>query len=135
MKKISALLIIFLMGILPLRADVKNHHSPRKAFLLSTFIPGGGQIYNQKKWKSLVISTVETTCFSLVVYNSLKYRHLGQDKYLERRSSFLLCGIATGLYSMVDAYIDAHFFDFENQYTRLQIEQGEIKFSFCFALP
>ncbi len=58
-------------------------HSPLKATLLSTFIPGAGQIYNghkkegsvfRKYWKVPVVYGGIATCIVFIDYNTKKYR-------------------------------------------------------------
>lgn len=44
------------------QVDTTLKHSPRLAALLSTFIPGAGQVYNEKYWKVPVIYAGLITC-------------------------------------------------------------------------
>jgi hypothetical protein len=61
----------------------KKYHSPVKATLLSTFIPGAGQIYNRKYWKvPLIYGGSATFIYFVGVNNSLykKYTNLYEQK-------------------------------------------------------
>ncbi|HBH06598.1 MAG TPA: hypothetical protein DDX92_08355 [Flavobacteriales bacterium] len=49
----------------------ENNHNPKKATLLSVFIPGGGQVYNKKYWKIPIIYGGMGVAF----YLSQRYRN------------------------------------------------------------
>lgn len=58
-------------------------HSPRKAVFLSAVIPGAGQIYNKKWWKTpIVYAGLGTSVFFLV--KNQKQLTLHRDEYLYR---------------------------------------------------
>lgn len=48
-------------------------HSPKKATLYSTFVPGLGQAYNKKYWKIPVIYGLIGTFTYFVIYNDKQY--------------------------------------------------------------
>ncbi len=117
-----------------------NVHSPKKAALYSALLPGAGQIYNRKYWKvgllaagtgaliySLQFNQRNYTLFKselikrqqgltdqntdLVKYSDANLNEL-QDFY-HRNRDLTIAGMAL-LYAMniIDATVDAHFFDF-----------------------
>ena len=60
-------------------------HSPKKATLYSTFLPGLGQIYNKKYWKVPVIYGLFGTFTYFLIYNNdqyLIYRAAYKDRVL-----------------------------------------------------
>ena len=148
MRKI--LLIIFLILILiSLTAEEKViAKQPLKAAILSCFIPGGGQLYNGKYLKTGFVLAVEGSFIGLAAYHHLeaekyydKYRisELDSDyneyvKYYERRQSdFFWIGTIIFL-SAIDAYVDAHLFDFEEKKNKihLKFENNTIGLSYNF---
>jgi len=136
MRKI--LLIIFLTFFLvSLTAEeeiVKKQ--PLKAAILSCLIPGGGQLYNGKYLKSGFILAVEGSFIGLAMYHHLeaeeyydRYKVSLSDsdyneyvKYYERRQSdFFWVGTVIFL-SAIDAYIDAHLFDFDEKKNKIHLK-------------
>lgn len=92
--------------------------NPTGAMLRSIFVPGLGQFYNGKWLKGIVIAGTE---FGLIT-NAIVLNQWANDAetederyfYLDNRNlSFWLLG-ATILYSMADAYVDAHLYDFDD---------------------
>ncbi len=119
--------------------------SPWGAVGRSAIIPGWGQIYNESYWKAPVIWGV----MGWFVYNwidnnnkyidykdlylqteeslYLKYR----DFYRDQRDEFAIYVVLTYFLNLVDAYVDAHLFDFsvnENSMTGLQMLNIRINF-------
>ena len=136
MRKI--LLIIFLILILiSLTAEEKIiKKQPLKAAFLSCVFPGGGQLYNREYLKSGFILVVEGSFIGLAAYHHLeaekyydKYRvsELETDydeyvKYYERRQSdFFWVGTIFFL-SAIDAYVDAHLFDFDEKKNKIHLK-------------
>lgn len=96
------------------------------AVLRSAIIPGWGQIYNESYWKVPIVWGVG----GWFVYNYLKndtdyknYQQIylttqkTQDKnnrefYRDQRDLFAMYFVFTYLATLVDAYVDAHLFDF-----------------------
>lgn len=125
------------------RADsLKTFKRANKALLLSTVLPGAGQVYNKKIWKVPVIYTgIGVLAYSAISNNkdyknyktALLYRLDGdtlttdeefanltddqvrdaKDFYRRNRDlSYILLGILYGL-NIVDAYVDAQLSDFD----------------------
>lgn len=119
--------------------------SPWGAVLRSAIIPGWGQIYNQSYWKAPIIWGV--TSWFIYVWN------LNNDNYWEYQSLFSQNGTAayktvrdfyrdqrdlfaiyiglTYLLNLIDAYVDAHLFDFtvtEDFFTKSPMLNMRIKF-------
>ncbi len=112
----------------------KNEHSPAAATILSTVIPGAGQVYNRKLWKVPVIyGGISTLCF-LVDWNNRGYvrfkRALRQypddefnglrteaeiklyrDIYRKNRDICIAGLIGVYVLNIIDANVDAHFYD------------------------
>lgn len=100
--------------------------SPWGAVGRSAILPGWGQIYNQSYWKAPVIWGV----MGWFVYgwidnnnNYINYKNLysqtGDDLYLDyrnfyrdQRDEFAIYLLLTYFLNLVDAYVDAHLFDF-----------------------
>ena len=109
---------------------------PLKAAALSCFIPGGGQLYNGKFIKSGFVLAVEGSFIGLATYHHLeaekyydKYEVSMSEtdyneyvKYYERRQSdFFWIGTIIFL-SAIDAYVDAHLFDFEERENKIHLK-------------
>jgi hypothetical protein len=119
-----------------------NYHSPRKATIYSTVLPGLGQIYNKKYWKApLIYAAAGGLIYSFQFNQShyVKYRdaykyridndpstvdnYVGKysdsnldelQKYYHRYRDLTVIGFAA-LYiiNIVDATVDAHLFRFD----------------------
>ena len=148
MRKIF--LIVFLVLILTslLAEGEIRKKQPLKAVALSCLFPGGGQFYNGKFIKSGFVIAVEGSFIGLAAYHHLeaeKYydsyeiSELETDyneyvKYYERRQSdFFWIGTIIFL-SAIDAYVDAHLFDFEEKKNKihLKFENNTVGLSYNF---
>lgn len=112
-------------------------HKPNKATFMSSLIPGLGQYYNQQYWKIPIIYGGFTGLIYYANYNNFVYKKYKQDykwatdddpntvsRYPKENSLKLknswrryrdLCFIGIGalyLLQVIDANVDAHFFDF-----------------------
>ena len=76
----------------------------RGAVLRSVVLPGWGQFYNGKRVKGAVIATAEMA--SAIAY--VVRRRQIKDRGLTVRNNYLFTTIGIVLYSMADAYVDAH---------------------------
>jgi hypothetical protein len=95
----------------------KEKKNPRGAMLRSVFVPGWGQFYNGKWFKGIIVAGTETgIIINSIVQNELaknSITSLEREFYLDNRnlSYWWLAGAI--LYSAVDAFVDAHLFDFD----------------------
>ena len=115
--------------------------SPRKAAILSSTLPGLGQIYNKKYWKVPIIYAGLLTSVYYINDNNVEYKRY-KDAYLRRldnnpdnddfvgeyssgdllilkdfyrrnREVSILCFIGTYIINVLDASVDAHLFDYD----------------------
>lgn len=117
---------------------VVKEHSPKKAVLLALALPGAGQIYNKKYWKLPIVYGGLAASTAYLVYNHDKFKGFDkaltqrmngeEDKYpqydvgdLEQnilnfrneRDRAILITAGVYLLQVVDAYVDAHLFNFD----------------------
>lgn len=100
--------------------------SPWGAVGRSAILPGWGQIYNESYWKAPVVwGVMGWFVYSWIdnnnIYNDYKnlYSQTGESLYLEyrnfyrdQRDEFAIYLLLTYFLNLVDAYVDAHLFDF-----------------------
>lgn len=90
---------------------------PTGAMLRSMIVPGWGQWYNGKRFKAFLVFGAEAGLIANTIYQNQKVQssstELEREFYLENRrlSNWWLAGVI--LYSMIDAYVDAHLSDFD----------------------
>jgi len=118
-------------------------HSPTKASLFSTVIPGLGQAYNKKYWKVPVIYAGFGALFYFAIDNNKEYQKFkdayeartdtnstavdvfantpatlddiikGKDKWRRYRDLDYIGIAILYILNIVDASVDAHFFDYD----------------------
>jgi hypothetical protein len=113
------------------------HKSPWGAVARSAVIPGWGQIYNESYWKAPVVWGVMGWFVYVWIDNNNKYKDYknlyiqygdnslydykrARDFYRDQRDQFAIYLVLTYFLNLVDAYVDAHLFDFsvdENYFT------------------
>ncbi len=117
--------------------------SPWGAVLRSAVLPGFGQYYNESYWKIPVIWGTGALLISGWVYNNNLYKDnkdlfisTGQslyqyrrDFYRNQRDNFTIYLAVLYILNMLDAYVDAHLYDFtvEEDYIT-----GSSRFNFRF---
>lgn len=111
----------------------KNQHSPTTATILSTILPGAGQVYNRKAWKVPVIYGGISTMIFIVDWNNRGYTKmkralsnpddelnklrtkeeikLYRDIYRKNRDLAFMGLIGVYVLNIIDANVDAHFYD------------------------
>ena len=92
--------------------------SPKGAFIRSVAFPGWGQWYNGQKIKAFLAFSVEGFLIGLSIYYNRKAQQSEEGSQLEelwtdRRNGTYWFLLAATLLSGVDAYIDAHLYDFD----------------------
>lgn len=110
--------------------------SPWKAVLFSAVVPGAGQIYNESYWKAPLVWGIAAWLIYNWDFNNDNYKEYKnllidnpgidnyrtiRDFYRDQRDLFSIYLVLTYLLNLVDAYVDAHLFDFnveENYFTR-----------------
>jgi len=121
------------------KSESSKTHSAHKASVLSTIIPGAGQIYNKKYWKVPIIYASLGTSIYFINENHNKYtdyknaylqRADGEiddyfdlynnsqlitimDYYQRNRDVSYILTAAIYLLNIVDASVDAHLLDFD----------------------
>ena len=119
--------------------------SPWGAVGRSAILPGWGQIYNESYWKAPVIWGVMGWFVYAWVDNNNKYNdykdlytQTGDASYLDyrdfhrdQRDEFAIYFLLTYFLNLVDAYVDAHLFDFnvnQNQMTGAKMLNVRVNF-------
>jgi len=100
--------------------------SPWGAVARSAIIPGWGQIYNESYWKApVVLGVMGWFVYAWIDNNNnyIDYKNLYaqtgtslyldyRDFYRDQRDEFAIYLVLTYFLNLVDAYVDAHLFDF-----------------------
>lgn len=126
--------------------------NPTRAALYSAFVPGGGQIYNEAYIKAGIVIGVQGYLIGSVLYHDRKaddYSQLAaeaetpalaeiyrtrRNEYQEMRTSdFWWVGITMGL-SILDAWVDAHLYDYEADKEKIHLlfEADKLKLEYHF---
>lgn len=138
MRKILSIIVLTLFLTSLLAEGEIRKKQPLKAVVLSCLIPGGGQLYNRKLLKSGFVLAIEGSFIGLAAYHHLeaekyydKYKvnpESNSDYYEEykkyynkRQSDFFWVGTIIFL-SAIDAYVDAHLFDFEEKKNKIHLK-------------
>lgn len=127
-------LLLFFQSVYPQETDslVVPKKSPWGAVLRSSILPGWGQIYNHSYWKAPIIwGAIGWFSYNWVLNdrNYKNYKNLytksvvsGQENFLykrirdfyrDQRDLFAIYIGLTYLLNMVDAYVDAHLYNFD----------------------
>lgn len=99
---------------------------PWTAVLFSAVIPGAGQIFNESYWKAPIIWGISGWLVYNWIQNNNEYKsnkdlfiQTGDSRYQQlrtfyrdQRDLFTIWLTLTYLLNLVDAYVDAHLFDF-----------------------
>jgi hypothetical protein len=144
MKKIFLLCFACLFSLSAFAAEKK----PLKAAALSLLIPGGGQFYNESYTKFGVVALAETSLLGYSLVSRIKAED-SYDEYLlsltdtdynkyveyysDSQNGLWWAGTLVFL-SVIDAYVDAHLFDFEakKRNIHLKFEENKMMLSWDF---
>ena len=135
------------------------NHSPKKAMLLSTVLPGAGQVYNKKAWKVPIIYAGIGISVYAAIWNKDQfdhYRHAWnirndgdentvdeydgvysdlqliqiQNYYEKNRETSIVIAVAFYALNILDANVDAHLFEFDvSDDLSMKIEPAVMGFS------
>ena len=149
MRKLLISFFLILLSIHAFGEEVEvKAKKPFKAAALSLFIPGGGQLYNGAYLKSTGVIVLESGMIGLAAYHHFKaedsydkYRISGSEDdyndylnyYYKRQSDLWWLGAVVFL-STIDAFVDAHLFDFEEKKNKihLKFEDNIVSLSYHF---
>jgi hypothetical protein len=109
---------------------------PMRSAFYSLVVPGGGQFYNENYWKFAGVCAVEGYFIGRTMYHQIqsdKYydrykkslleadynKHL--DYYYEVKNDYWWLG-ATIVLSMLDAYVDAHLYNFKENKEKINLK-------------
>jgi len=94
-----------------------KYKSPTGAMVRSLLFPGWGQWYNNKKLKALVVFGAETGLLINSIYLNQKVVQSQTDYekefYINNRNLSVWWLVGVTLFSMADAFVDAHLADFD----------------------
>jgi hypothetical protein len=120
--------------------SLASKHDPRKATMYSAFVPGMGQVYNQKYWKVPLVYGLGGAMVYFIDYNQSKYKQfkeayaagntqeyyiiegrkytydqltMGRDYYRRYRDLSVFGLAAVYFLNIVDAMVDAYFTQFD----------------------
>jgi len=92
--------------------DTTQHTpNPRTALVLG-LIPGGGQFYNGKWLKALIVITANGYFFSQFQQARQAYQESQETEDLEERNKFAWQLMFVYILGLMDAYVDAHLSTF-----------------------
>lgn len=112
------------------RSDSSHVVTPGGALLRSAILPGWGQIYTGHKVKGVAMIIADATIIGLAIHADTRVKDLavpGGDQLLleewrNKRENRILLAVGLILYSMADAFVDAHFHDFDSDEARFGVE-------------
>jgi len=131
------------------KAELK---SPTKAMLMSAVLPGLGQFYNKSYWKVPIIYGLAGYFVYEFKQNDRNYRYYRElyirsieisggdyrykrlrDFYRDQRDLFGIYLALLYLANIVDAYVDAHLYNFDvGENLSIQVFPGKIKLHYRF---
>lgn len=117
----------------------RGKKSPKGAMLRSLAFPGWGQWFNEQKIKSVLVFTTQGALIGLRFHfnNKAKKSDPGSQERainIDKRNSIYWIMGAVTLLSMLDAYIDAHLFDFDTG-PDLEMRVGVLSTSTSMDMP
>lgn len=152
--KLKILILFFLVKAIAfpqtdtLKSGNMKVKSPTKAMLMSAVLPGLGQFYNQSYWKIPIIYGLAGYFVYEFKQNDEKYKHYQElfvqsvkvsggdyrykrlrDFYRDQRDLFVIYLSILYLANIIDAYVDAHLYNFDvGENLSIQVLPFGIKF-------
>ncbi len=100
------------------KTGLKKYPSPAGAMLRSLVVPGWGQAYNKQWFKAGLFAAAEIGLITnAIIQNQYKQKATSwaeREYYRNNRSLSLWWLAGVVLYSMGDAYVDAHLYHFDD---------------------
>ena len=132
-------LLLLVVLATPLLAHYDTGRTPLKAAALSLVLPGGGQVYNGKYIKAGLLLGIEGWFLGNALYHNHKMNEAYDnaqgasgdvflhweaeynDHYTARQNAYWWLG-TTMFLSVIDAFVDAHLYNYESEKQRLHLE-------------
>ena len=129
----------FLLLLIFLSTNIMAYDTPKKplkAAIFSLVLPGGGQYYNGSKIKFAFVFVAESSLIAVTSYHIYKSEHyynlykssldeLDYQNYLKYyyklKNDYWWLG-TTVILSMIDAYVDAHLFDYDEKKRKIHLK-------------
>lgn len=130
------ILILLLLLCLAMPCIAQSLSRPARAMLFSAVLPGGGQMYNKAWVKGGIVIGVQGWLIGSAIHNDLQRAHYhdlvvsganpvwnaAREKEYQRRVNNDIWWIGiTAVLSSIDAFVDAHLADFEEQDRALKL--------------
>ncbi len=122
---------------LPAESDTSDSIKPGAALLRSAVYPGWGQIYTEHPIKGGLMIILQTAFIGIAINADNKVKDLAARRSLysfplpladeienwrTERRTWILRAFGLWLYSMADAYVDAHLFNFDEVEPKFEFE-------------
>jgi hypothetical protein len=148
--KKTCLIFLLILAINLFSEEFDTVKKPVKAGLLSLAIPGGGQIYNEQYIKSGIVLGLDAYLIGMAYYNEekrtdfkrklknatdpaeIEYCSDQVDEYYKRRQSDYWWIGTTVFLSMMDAYVDAHLYNFDIKKKEIDLRFKENKLTLSY---
>lgn len=88
--------------------------SPMGAVLRSATLPGWGQVYNRKYLKGLFVFSVNGTFAYAIYHYNREWNVTGNKRFQNKRNLYTWYFGLSYLLTLVDAYVDAYLFGFND---------------------
>ncbi|MFZ0391641.1 MAG: DUF5683 domain-containing protein [Calditrichia bacterium] len=102
--------------------------SPWGAVLRSAVLPGWGQVYTGHYWKAGLVFSLNAFLLGQVLRNNQRFEDTGNKNFRDRRNEFTWYFAFSYLLTMVDAYVDAYLYKFDEAMRishQLRYREGE----------
>lgn len=148
-KLTLSLVLVLICGSI-FAEEIETVKSPMKAGTLSFVIPGGGQFYNDKYLKSALVIGIDSYLVGMAMYNEekrtdfkrkmknsteeaeIQFNSNQVDEYYKRRQSDYWWIGTTVFLSMMDAYVDAHLYNFKTKKKEIELRFEDTKLTLSY---